>query len=57
VNAVQASPLDSPFDRPAGHPELEELRSTDHAVLPTPEIGDCTVPRSRRQFSTCEVGF
>jgi hypothetical protein len=54
---MQDSPLDSAFDRPSAHPELEELRSTHDAVLPSGQLGDRAVPASRRQFSPCEVGF
>jgi hypothetical protein len=54
---MESSPLHPAFDRPTAHPKVEELAATHDPVLPTRKIRNGLIPRSRRQFSTCEVGF
>jgi hypothetical protein len=47
LNAAQQPTRDSVSNRPASHPKIQELGSTDNSMLWLREVSDTTVERSR----------
>src|SRR6476659_6023523 len=57
VNAMEGASRHPSLDGPPSHPKLEQLSTTHNAMLPSRQLGDAGVPRSRRQISPCEEAF
>jgi hypothetical protein len=45
---MQALRLKSPGDRPSAQAELEQLKASDHAVLPIGKVGQRRIPTHAR---------
>jgi hypothetical protein len=50
VHGMQPLRPDAPIDRPATHPKVEQLKASDHAMLPIGQLGDPRIPANARFF-------